>query len=41
LAEADTHTSDYLREELERTRAAQTEGEVVSIGDEEQRPEPA
>jgi excinuclease ABC subunit A len=23
LADADTHTSDYLREELERTRAAE------------------
>ncbi len=34
LATADTHTSAYLREELERTRAAQSGGgEVVSVAD--------
>ncbi|MFB6099364.1 MAG: excinuclease ABC subunit UvrA [Salinibacter sp.] len=35
LADADTHTSGYLREELERTRAAQSGGgEVASVSDE-------
>ncbi len=33
LAQADTHTSAYLREELERTRAAQAEGvEAATVG---------
>jgi excinuclease ABC subunit A len=33
LAEADTHTSAYLRDELERTRAAQAAGgEVAAVG---------
>jgi len=33
LAEADTHTSDYLREELERTRAAEEDGgEIAAVG---------
>jgi len=33
LAQADTHTSAYLREELERTRAAQAEGvEAAPVG---------
>jgi len=33
LAEADTHTSDYLREELERTRAAEEGGgEIAAVG---------
>jgi excinuclease ABC subunit A len=46
LAAADTHTSSYLREELERTRATQAEGEAVTIGGETdgetvQRPKPA
>ncbi|MFB6231865.1 MAG: excinuclease ABC subunit UvrA, partial [Salinibacter sp.] len=47
LGEADTHTSDYLREELERTRAAQAEGgEAVPVagqsGDEDaHQPTPA
>jgi excinuclease ABC subunit A len=30
LAEADTHTSAYLREELERTRTAQTDAEKTA-----------
>ena len=34
LADADTHTSDYLREELERTRAAQAEdGDMALVTD--------
>jgi excinuclease ABC subunit A len=33
LAEADTHTSAYLREELERTRAAEEAGgEIAAVG---------
>jgi excinuclease ABC subunit A len=33
LAEADTHTSAYLREELERTRAAEEAGgEIATVG---------
>jgi excinuclease ABC subunit A len=46
LADADTHTSDYLREELERTRAAQAEGGnampvTTKTEDDVQRSEPA
>ena len=46
LAAADTYTSDYLREELERTRAAQAEGgDAVPVTtkteDDVQRSEPA
>jgi excinuclease ABC subunit A len=32
LADADTHTSAYLREELERTRAVQADGTAVAVG---------
>jgi len=45
LADADTHTSDYLREELERTRAAQAgDGDMALVTDQaagEAKPEPA
>ena len=45
LADADTHTSDYLREELERTRAAQAgDGDMALVTDQaagKTKPEPA